>query len=96
MIELNIKDVQFYTTVEIEFFNKKTLYKIRAKHNKGSDQILISDSNYLIPPLFIKTIKTELNSEDLKNFLLDRMITEEGIKFQKDLFGKKYMIEKKR
>lgn len=96
MIELNVKDVQFYTTVEIEFFNKKTLYKIRGKHHKGSNRILISDSNYLIPPIFVETKESELDPEKIKNLLFDWMISDEGINFQRALFGKKYMLEKRR
>lgn len=84
MFQLSIEDVIYSHSVEIHIKTEGELIKIRARYVYDDDFVCITDSKYRVNPVYVTVLDRNLEEKsDLRNFLFDWIISDEGTNFMR-------------
>ena len=84
MFELSIEDVIYSHSVEIHIKTQGELIKVRARYVYGDDFVCITDVKHRISPIYVNVRDRDLEEkEDIRNFLFDWVISDEGTDFMR-------------
>lgn len=90
MFELTIEDVVYSHSVEIHIKTQGEIIKIRARYVYDDDFVCITDTKHRISPVYVTVLDRELEEkEDLRNFLFDWIISDEGTNFMRAILDVK-------
>jgi len=92
MFEMSIEEVLYTYLVEIHIKSGRDDLRIRAKYVEDDDYVCISESKHRVSPVYVhvNNIDLELDiKENLKNFLFEWIISEEGTDFMRLVFDSK-------
>ena len=92
MFELSIEKVVFSHSVEVQVKSGLGSIKIRARYIQNDDYVCITESKHRVNPIYISINTTDLDlneQENLKNFLFEWIISEEGTNFMRIVFDSK-------
>lgn len=84
MFQLSIEDVIYSHSVEIHIKTEGELIKIRARYVYDDDFVCITDSKHRVNPVYVTVLDRNLEEKsDLRNFLFDWIISDEGTNFMR-------------
>lgn len=90
MFQLTIEDVVYSHSVEIHIKTQGELIKIRARYVYNDDFVCITDAKHRISPVYVTVLDRELEEkEELRNFLFDWIISDEGTNFMRAILDVK-------
>lgn len=80
VFELNIKKIIKILILKFDIEYEGERYQVKAQHSSNDEYVLISEVNYYFSHTYVKTDNKNLSEEELENFVLDWLITDQGSK----------------
>ena len=78
--KLNINQISRVLILKFDLECDGEKYQVKAQHSSDDEYVIISEVNYYFSPSYVKTENKNLKEEELENFVLDWLITDQGSK----------------